>query len=67
MSEWHEPKLEDIILDDEDKSFNVHFTDNYQGAVYIQLRLKDVKEVLKHPKKYTLPKLKKRKPSELFD
>lgn len=44
MSKWFEAKREDIDLDGGE--VNIHFDTDYDGACYVTVKVKDLKEVL---------------------
>lgn len=47
MSTWHEPKFEHMDVTEDGKEIHIHFTDDYSGAVYVVLKVEDVKKLLK--------------------
>ena len=42
MSKWFEPKLEDMSLSDDGKELQVRFDSDYNGNVWISLKVEDV-------------------------
>lgn len=47
MSTWHEPKIEDMSLSDDGKELQVCFDSDYNGNIWISLKVEDIKKVLK--------------------
>ena len=49
MSEWNEfkPNRDDISFSDDGEEMHIHFESNYNGAVYLEIKVKDIKEALR--------------------
>lgn len=47
MSQWYEPKKDDMFVDKESGDLCIHFDSDYNGAIYIEVKIKDVLEVIK--------------------
>ena len=45
MSEWYEPKRDDIDYDWEKNEVNIYVKQNNSGSVYVSLPFKQVKEL----------------------
>lgn len=46
MSHWHEPRKEDIDLTTDGTELHVYLHDDSSGAVYVSLKVQDVREIL---------------------
>lgn len=44
MSFWYEPKRKDLDIDGDD--VNVYLGQDYNGAIYAAIKIKDLKEIL---------------------
>lgn len=53
MSTWHEPGKDDISFSDDGKEMHVCFDSDYSGAIYIHLKVEDVKEAIAAAEKET--------------
>ena len=49
MSEWNEfkPNKDDISFSDDGKDMHIYFESNYNGAVYLEIKVEDIKSALK--------------------
>lgn len=50
MSQWYEPKYEDMFLDDNDKSISAYLYSDNMGAVYATFKIEDIEKVIKENK-----------------
>lgn len=50
MSQWYEPRYEDMFLDDDSKSISAYLYSDDNGAVYATFNLKYIEEVIKNNK-----------------
>ena len=46
MSQWYEPQKEDMNLSDDGKELQVCFDSDYQGNIWISLKVEDILEEL---------------------
>lgn len=46
MSLRYEPKLEDIDISEDKKSLQIIVGDNYNGNIWVEIKIEDIKKVL---------------------
>lgn len=46
MSTWYEPKLEDMDITEDGKELHINYNSDYSGAIYVSLKVKDIKTLL---------------------
>ena len=47
MSTWYEPKKEEMDITEDGKELHVCFDSDYSGAIWISLKVADVKKLFK--------------------
>jgi hypothetical protein len=45
MSEWYEPKEDDIDIDKEQEEVDIYVTNNQFGSIYITLTFEQIKDI----------------------
>ena len=51
MSLWHEKEKDDISFSDDGEEMHIYIESDYNGAIYVSVKVSDVKELLKGLKK----------------
>ena len=51
MSKWHDMLKGDITFSDDGEEMHIYIESDYNGAIYVSVKTKDVKERLKELKK----------------
>lgn len=46
MSYWYEPTKEDIDLTEDGEELHVHIGNDDAGAIYVSLKVEDIKQIL---------------------
>lgn len=50
MSHWIEPKLDDLSLSDDGKELHAFLYEDFNGAVYVSIKVEDIKKLLNNTK-----------------
>lgn len=51
MSYWHEPRKEDIDFSEDWEEMHIYLYSDKNGAVYVSLKVKDIRDLLTKPNK----------------
>ena len=62
MSKWYEPEANDLSMDDEGSEVHDYLYSDYNGAVYVSLKVEDVVNLIERRKPLKERPIKKRKP-----
>ena len=53
MSVWYEPQTEDVYMYEGDDDITIYLYSDENGAVYASVKISDIKNAMKNPKKMT--------------